>query len=215
MPALVLSSHSPSPDPGPSLAWGLIQNPGQWLQPQPHAQSPRTMPVSSNLRPTTIPTLTLPVVLWVITVIKAPGPPLCVPAAVRAVQSVSPHAGLCAVWLITPSPRFATSDCTAQQGTVLFWVSLHPIHLLPLIASPRTQSQPWVVSCRTFPGSLACLLQNLPRSLGTSEMLPATLQPGLPHSRLQLWCSGSSELCPQISSSSKHRQCFSSSTAHA
>lgn len=124
------------------------------------------MPVSSNLRPTTIPTLTLPVVLWVITVIKAPGPPLCVPASVRAVQSVSRQAGLCAVWLIITTP-LATSDCTAQQGTVLFWVSLHPIHLLPLIASPRTQSQPWVVSCRTFPGALAhqrCFLP--PCSLG-------------------------------------------------
>lgn len=160
------------------------------------------MPVSSNLRPTTIPTLTLPVVLWVITVIKAPGPPLCVPASVRAVQSVSRQAGLCAVWLIITTP-LATSDCTALQGTVLFWL-------------PPPCTSPSLDSLTSYPEpALGRLLQNLPRSLGTSEMLPATLQPGLPHSHLQLWCSGSSELCPQISSSSKHRQCFSSSTAHA
>lgn len=158
---MVLSSHSPSPDPGPSLAWGLIQNPGQWLQPQPHAQSSRTMPVSSNLRPTTIPTLTLPVVLWVITVIKAPGPPLCVPAAVWPVQSVSPHAGLCAVWLITPSPRFATSDCTAQQGTVLFW--LPPPYTSPSLDSLTSYPEP----------ALGRLLQDLPRVLGTSPAEPS------------------------------------------
>lgn len=138
-------------------------------------KSPRTMPVSSKLRPTTVPILTLPVVLWVITVIRAPGSPLCVPALVRPAQSVPRHMGHCAVWLITsrppaptlhPTPRLPCHfrlHCRARSCSG----SLCPVHLLSLIASPPTQSQPWVVSCRTFLGAVAhqgCFLP--PCSLG-------------------------------------------------
>lgn len=117
------------------------------------------MPVSSNLRPTTIPILTLSVVLWVITVITALGPPLCVLASVQPAQSVPRHAGahhsppLCHLRL-----HHRARSCSG---------SLRPVHLLSLIASPPTQSQPWVVSGRTFPGAVAhqgCFLP--PCSLG-------------------------------------------------